>query len=71
MFKKLFSEFRIPVRFHILFWTLYFVFNFFRFASINKDYWYSLKSNLVEFPLNITPDGDDMTADDAVGMKHI
>ena len=53
MFKKLFSEFRIPVRFHILFWIVYFVFNFFRFASINKDYWYSLKSNLVEFPLNI------------------
>jgi hypothetical protein len=53
MFKKLFSEFRIPVRFHILFWIVYFVFNFFRFASINKDYWYSLKSNLVEFPLNM------------------
>ena len=53
MFKRLFSEFRIPVRFHVLFWVVYFIFNFFRFASINKDYWYSLKSNLVEFPLNI------------------
>lgn len=53
MFKKVFSEFRIPVRFHLLFWTLYFIFNFFRFATINNDYWYSLKSNLIEFPLNI------------------
>jgi len=53
MFKKLFSEFRIPIRYHLLFWTIYFVFNFFRFATINNDYWYSLKSNLIEFPLNI------------------
>ena len=53
MFKKFFSEFRIPVRYHLLFWLLYFIFNFFRFATINNDYWYSLKSNLIEFPLNI------------------
>ncbi len=53
MFKKIFSEFRIPVRYHLLFWTVYFIFNFFRFATINNDYWYSLKSNLIEFPLNI------------------
>lgn len=53
MFKKLFSEFRIPIRYHFLFWLVYFVFNFFRFATINNDYWYSLKSNLIEFPLNI------------------
>jgi len=53
MFKKLHSEFKIPIRFHFLFWTVYFVFNFLRFASINNDYWYSLKSNLIEFPLNI------------------
>jgi len=37
----------------LLFWSIYFVFNFFRFATINNDYWYSLKSNLIEFPLNI------------------
>jgi len=53
MFKKLFLEFRIPLRFHFLFWSVYFVFNWLRFATINNDYWYSLKSNLVEFPLNI------------------
>lgn len=53
MFKKFFSEFRIPIRYHLLFWLIYFIFNFFRFATINNDYWYSLKSNLIEFPLNI------------------
>lgn len=53
MFKKIFSEFRIPIRYHLLFWLVYFVFNFLRFATINNDYWYSLKSNLIEFPLNI------------------
>ncbi len=53
MLKRIFSEFRIPIRYHFLFWSVYFVFNFFRFATINNDYWYSLKSNLVEFPLNI------------------
>lgn len=52
-FKKIYSEFRIPLRYHLLFWLFYFIFNFFRFATINNDYWYSLKSNLVEFPLNI------------------
>ena len=53
MFKKLFAEFRIPVRYHFIFWASYFLLNFIRFGSINNDYWYSFKSNLVEFPLNI------------------
>jgi len=53
MFKKLFSRFHIPIRLHIIFWATYFIFNFIRYGSINNDYWYSLKSNLVEFPLNI------------------
>lgn len=53
MFEKFSLKFRIPIRYHILFWVIYFIFNFFRFGSINNDYWYSLKSNLVEFPLNI------------------
>jgi len=53
MFKKLFSTFHIPVRLHFIFWISYFIFNFIRYGSINDDYWYSFKSNLVEFPLNI------------------
>lgn len=53
MFEKFSLKFRIPLRYHVLFWVIYFIFNFFRFGSINNDYWYSLKSNMVEFPLNI------------------
>ncbi len=53
MFKKIISDFIIPVRFHILFWSVYFIFNVIRFGSLNNDYWYSLRSNLVEFPLSI------------------
>jgi len=53
MFKKLFSGFKIPIRYHIIFWIAYFLFNFIRWGSYFNDYWYSLKSNLVEFPLHI------------------
>ena len=53
MFKKIISDFKIPVRYHILFWSVYFIFNVIRFGSLNNDYLYSLRSNLVEFPLSI------------------
>ncbi len=53
MFKKLFSKLHIPIRFHAIFWVIYFIFNFIRWGSYFNDYWYSLKSNLIEFPLNI------------------
>ena len=43
----------IPKRYHIAFWLSYFTFNFIRWGSYFDDYWYSLKSNLVEFPLHI------------------
>lgn len=36
-----------------MFWLGYFTFNFIRWGSYFQDYWYSLKSNLVEFPLHI------------------
>ncbi len=45
---------RIPVKYHIIFWVIYFLINFIRYGSMNDDYWYSLKSNLIEFPLNIS-----------------
>lgn len=53
MFKKIISDLKIPIRFHYIFWIVYFLFNVIRFGSLNNDYWYSLKSNLVFFPLNI------------------
>ncbi|MGC1630985.1 MAG: histidine kinase, partial [Gelidibacter sp.] len=43
----------IPVKYHVLFWLLYFAFNVIRWGSYFNDYWYSLKSNLVEFPIHI------------------
>ena len=43
----------IPKRYHVLFWVGYFTFNVIRWGSYFEDYWYSLKSNLVEFPLHI------------------
>lgn len=43
----------IPFLYHIFFWLSYFTFNVIRWGSYFDDYWYSLKSNLVEFPLHI------------------
>ena len=36
-----------------MFWFCYFVFNVIRWGSYFDDYWYSFKSNLVEFPIHI------------------
>ena len=46
-------NFRIPIKYHLIFWGSYFCLNFIRWGSYFDDYWYSLKSNLVEFPLHI------------------
>ncbi|MFD1614620.1 sensor histidine kinase [Gelatiniphilus marinus] len=43
----------IPLKYHIIFWLCYFVFNVIRWGSYNDDFLYSLKSNLVEFPIHI------------------
>jgi len=43
----------IPVRYHLMFWLGYFLFNVVRWGSYFDDYWYSVKSNLVEFPIHI------------------
>lgn len=37
----------------MIFWLGYFAFNVIRWGSYFDDYWYSLKSNLVEFPIHI------------------
>lgn len=41
------------VLYHILFWVVYFSFNSIRWGHYFGDYAYSLKSNLVEFPIHI------------------
>ena len=43
----------IPVKYHILFWLGYFIFNVLRWGSYFDDYLYSFKSNLVEFSIHI------------------
>ncbi|WP_341215790.1 histidine kinase [uncultured Wocania sp.] len=43
----------IPLKYHVIFWLSYFVFNVVRWGSYNNDFIYSIKSNLVEFPIHI------------------
>lgn len=43
----------IPKKYHILFWISFFSFNVVRWGSYFNDYWYSIKANLIEFPLHI------------------
>ncbi len=43
----------IKRKYHIYFWIVYFLFNVVRWGSYFNDYWYSFKSNLVEFPLHL------------------
>lgn len=38
---------------HVLFWTVYFVFNTFRWSSIHNDFLLSLKTNLIGFPIHM------------------
>ena len=47
------TSYSIPTIYHAWFWLAYFTFNVIRWGSYFDDYWYSLKSNLVEFPLHI------------------
>lgn len=43
----------ISRRYHVVFWLVYFAFNSIRWGSYFDDYWFSFKSNLIEFPLHI------------------
>lgn len=53
MSKKKYSNRTIKKEYHIIFWVGYFIFNIIRWGSYFDDYWYSFKSNLVEFPLHM------------------
>lgn len=48
------TEHKITALHHVLFWVAYFTFNFLRWGSYFNDYLYSLKSNLLGFPIHIT-----------------
>lgn len=51
---KPFSGYRINYKHHIIFWTIYFIFNTLRWGSYFDDYDYSLKTNIIGFPIHMT-----------------
>jgi two-component system sensor histidine kinase AlgZ len=46
--------YRLPLYYQIVFWLTYFLFNTFRWGSYFNDYFYSLKTNLLGFPIHMT-----------------
>jgi sensor histidine kinase YesM len=46
--------YRLPLHYHFFFWLTYFLFNTFRWGSYFNDYLYSLKTNLLGFPIHMT-----------------
>lgn len=48
------TENKITPLHHVIFWVIYFAFNFLRWGSYFNDYLYSFKSNLLGFPIHIT-----------------
>lgn len=47
------SNYGVKYWHHILFWGLYFLFNTLRWSSIHNDFFYSLKTNLIGFPIHM------------------
>lgn len=47
------KDYRISYKYHIIFWTIYFIFNTLRWSSIHNDLIYSLKTNIIGFPIHI------------------
>lgn len=46
-------NYKIPLKFHLLFWLVYYIFNTVRWGGYFDDYLYSAKSNLVSFFVSI------------------
>lgn len=44
----------LTLRHHVIFWLIYFSLNFLRWGSYFDDYWYSLITNFIGFPIHIT-----------------
>lgn len=44
----------IKLKHHIIFWSIYFIFNTLRWGSYFNDYSYSIKTNLIGFPIHMT-----------------
>jgi sensor histidine kinase YesM len=46
-------SYKIPIRYHFIFWISYFILNVVRWGSYYQDYWYSFKSNIVTVTLGM------------------
>ncbi len=44
---------QITLRHHVIFWSIYFLFNTLRWGSYFNDYSYSLKTNIIGFPIHM------------------
>lgn len=47
------KSYGISYKHHIIFWVIYFIFNTLRWGSVHDDLIYSLKTNLIGFPIHI------------------
>jgi len=47
------KDYRVSYKYHVIFWTIYFIFNTLRWSSIHNDFEYSLKTNLIGFPIHM------------------
>ncbi len=47
------NAYKIKPLYHVIFWLGYFLINWLRWGSLYDNYLYSLKSNLIEFPIHI------------------
>ena len=46
-------SYKIPIKYHFIFWISYFLLNVVRWGSYYQDYWYSFKSNIVTVTLGM------------------
>lgn len=46
-------NYKVSITYHIIFWLIYFSFNTLRWGSYFNDYVYSLKTNLIGFPIHM------------------
>lgn len=47
------TGYKIPIKYHFIFWVSYFLLNVVRWGSYYEDYWYSFKSNMVTVTLGM------------------
>lgn len=47
------GDFNINYQHHIIFWVIYILFNIFRWGNVHQDFVYSIKTNLLGFPIHM------------------